>query len=117
MGHAKTLILRKKQTGTIAGLGLIAVDRQVLLKLAAVICLLYTSDRRGRGFLEQLLVAALDGAVALAEADDMAFLVGEDLHLDVCLLYTSSGVKPASASARRIQAAAPAPFGAGETGW
>ena len=40
-------------------------------------------DRRGRGFLEQLLVAALDGAVALAEADDMAFLVGEDLHLDV----------------------------------
>ena len=37
MGHAKTLILRKKQTGTIAGLGLIAVDRQVLLKLASVI--------------------------------------------------------------------------------
>ena len=31
------LILRKKQTGTIAGLGLIAVDRQVLPKLAAVI--------------------------------------------------------------------------------
>ena len=43
-------------------------------------CARLAVDRRGRGFLEQLLVAALDGAVALAEADDMAFLVGEDLH-------------------------------------
>ncbi len=34
-------------------------------------------------FLQQLLVAALDGALALAERDDVAVLVGEDLELDV----------------------------------
>ena len=37
---------------------------------------------RGRA-LDDLLVAALDGAVALEEVDDGAVLVGEDLHLDV----------------------------------
>ena len=31
----------------------------------------------------ELLVAALDGAVALAEVDDVAVVVGQDLHLDV----------------------------------
>jgi hypothetical protein len=41
-----------------------------------------THDGRGR-LLDDLLVAALDGAVALAEVDDVAVAVGEDLHLDV----------------------------------
>src|SRR5262249_5781325 len=39
---------------------------------------------RGRGrLLDELLVAALDRAVALAQVDDIAVAVGEDLHLDV----------------------------------
>ena len=40
---------------------------------------------RGR-FLEQFLVAALDGALALAEADHVAVLVGQHLELDVARL-------------------------------
>ena len=40
-------------------------------------------DRRGRGLLEHLLVAALRGAVALEEVHDVAVVVGEHLHLDV----------------------------------
>ena len=39
---------------------------------------------RGRGrLLEQLLVAALDGAVALAQVHAVAVLVGQHLELDV----------------------------------
>jgi hypothetical protein len=37
----------------------------------------------GRGDLDDLLVAALDGAIALVEVDDVAVFVAEDLHLDV----------------------------------
>ena len=40
-------------------------------------------DRRGRGLFDQLLVAALHGAVALTEVDHVALVVGEDLDLDV----------------------------------
>ena len=40
-------------------------------------------DRRRRRLLDELLVAALDRAVALAEMDDVAVRVGEHLHLDV----------------------------------
>ena len=40
-------------------------------------------DRRRGGLLDDLLVAALDRAVALAEVDDVAVAVGEDLDLDV----------------------------------
>ena len=40
-------------------------------------------DRRRRRLLDELLVTALDRAVALAEMDHRAVLVGEDLHLDV----------------------------------
>ena len=40
-------------------------------------------DQRGRRLLDQLLVAALDRAVALAEVDDVAVLVGQHLDLDV----------------------------------
>src|SRR4051794_6425179 len=43
---------------------------------------LLVDERRGR-LLDQLLVAALDGAVALAEVDDVPVAVGEDLDLDV----------------------------------
>ena len=40
-------------------------------------------DEGRRRFLQQLLVAALDGAVALADVDDLAELVGQDLKFDV----------------------------------
>ena len=40
-------------------------------------------DRRRRRLLDQLLVAALDRAVALAEVDHVAVLVGQHLDLDV----------------------------------
>src|SRR5215831_13081732 len=40
-------------------------------------------ERGGGRFLEHLLMAALDRAVALAERDDVAVRVGEDLDLDV----------------------------------
>ena len=40
-------------------------------------------DRRRRGLLDQLLMTALDRAVAFAEVDDVAVLVGEHLDLDV----------------------------------
>ncbi len=40
-------------------------------------------DDRGRGFLDDFLMAALDGAFALAEGDAVAMLVGEDLDFDV----------------------------------
>ena len=38
--------------------------------------------QRGRLF-NQLLMAALDGALTLAQGDDVAVLVGQDLELDV----------------------------------
>ena len=40
-------------------------------------------DRRRRRLLDQLLVAALERAVALAEVDHVAVLVGQHLDLDV----------------------------------
>ena len=40
-------------------------------------------DGRGRRLLDELLMSTLDRAVALAEMDDVAVAVGEDLHLDV----------------------------------
>jgi len=40
-------------------------------------------DTRPGGFLDQLLMAPLDRAVALAEPDNLSLTVGEDLHLDV----------------------------------
>ena len=40
-------------------------------------------DERGRGLLDQLLVAALDRAVPLAEVDHLAVAVRQDLELDV----------------------------------
>src|SRR4051812_14549881 len=40
-------------------------------------------DERRRRFLDDLLVATLDGAFALAEIDDVAVLVAEHLDLDV----------------------------------
>ena len=40
-------------------------------------------QQRGRGFLDDLLVPALQRALALAEVDDVAVVVREDLDLDV----------------------------------
>ena len=40
-------------------------------------------DRQGRRFLDHLLMAALDRALALDERQHRAVLVGEHLHLDV----------------------------------
>ncbi len=40
-------------------------------------------DLERRRFFNELLVAALDGAFALKERDDVAVLVGENLKLDV----------------------------------
>ena len=40
-------------------------------------------ERQRRRLLEQLLVASLDGALALAEVDDVTVAVAEDLELDV----------------------------------
>ncbi len=40
-----------------------------------------------RGLLQDLLVAALEGAVAVAEGDDLALAVAEDLHLDVAGVF------------------------------
>jgi hypothetical protein len=40
-------------------------------------------EQRRRRFLDDLLVAALDRAFALAEIDDVAVLVAEHLDLDV----------------------------------
>ena len=37
----------------------------------------------GGRFFQQLLMAALDGALALSEADDVAVLVGQHLEFDV----------------------------------
>ncbi len=41
------------------------------------------ADAGGRGFFDDLLVAALDGAVAFAEVDDVSVRVAEDLDFDV----------------------------------
>src|SRR5207302_1666504 len=41
------------------------------------------ADSRGRRLLDDLLVAALDGALALPEVHDVAVAVAEDLDLDV----------------------------------
>ena len=40
-------------------------------------------DERGRRLLNHLLVAPLDGAVAVVEVKDVPVPVGDDLHLDV----------------------------------
>src|SRR5690606_7471738 len=50
-----------------------------------------------RGFLDDLLVAALQRAVALEQVDDVALRVAEDLHLDMAragdiFLYQDAGV-------------------------
>jgi hypothetical protein len=50
--------------------------------LADVLAELRTDRRRGR-LLDELLVAALNRAVALTEMEHGAVVVGEDLHLDV----------------------------------
>src|SRR5207245_1449140 len=59
------------------------------------------SDRHGRRLLDQLLMTALDAALALAQRDDPAVGVGEHLHLDVAGAVAGGPMKvsPASATA------------------
>jgi hypothetical protein len=43
----------------------------------------FVFEQRRRRFLDQFLVAALDGAIALAQMDDAALVVAENLDFDV----------------------------------
>ncbi len=54
------------------------LDRRAAHLLAQLVV-----EERRRGFLDDLLVAPLDGAIALAQVDDAAVAVGDDLELDV----------------------------------
>ena len=66
------------RAGRVVADGLGGVDGDLADLLAQLVV-----DQRGRRLLDQLLVAALDRAVALAEVDRVALLVGEHLDLDV----------------------------------
>ena len=62
---------------------------------------------RGRGrLLEHLLVAALHGALALAERDDVAVLVGEELDLDVARTLDVALCEDRAVTERRLGLAA-----------
>src|SRR5262249_23364520 len=66
------------------GAGAAVADRLARLHAAlAHEAPLADGDARGRGLLDDLLVAALHGAVALAEVDDVAVPVRQHLELDV----------------------------------
>ncbi len=70
------------------------------------------AQRRGRapgaGFLDQLLVAALDRAVALAQVDHLAVRVAHDLDLDVArVLRGTSRRRPRRCRRRRAPRSAP----------
>ena len=43
----------------------------------------FVVEQRGGGFFDEFLVAALDGAISLAEVEDFAFAVAEDLDFNV----------------------------------
>ena len=43
----------------------------------------FVLDQRRRRFFDELLVAALDGAIAFAQVDDVALVVAENLKFDV----------------------------------
>ena len=69
-----------------------------------------SSSTAGRGrLLDQLLVAALDRAVALAEVDDVAVRVGEDLDLDVARVGQVALEVDASASEKNFSPSRAAP--------
>ncbi len=64
--------------------GVLVIDRLRQLDRGPAHGLAHGRRDEGRGrFLEQLLVAALDGAIALADMDDLAVAVGQDLEFDV----------------------------------
>jgi hypothetical protein len=68
-----------------AGVGVLCCLRNLDCRLAhlnAQFLMLALEKWRGR-FLDELLVSALDGAVALPEVDDVALVVTENLELDV----------------------------------
>ncbi len=57
--------------------------RAAVIAASPMRCAQFGGDRRRRRFLDHLLMAALDRAIALAEMDDVAVLVGKDLDFDV----------------------------------
>ena len=62
---------------------------------------------RGRGrFLDQLLVAPLQRAVALAEMDDVAVRIGEDLDLDVARVLDGALEQEPGVAERALASAA-----------
>ena len=65
--------------------GVLVADRRGRARTAAspISLAQLRRQRRRRRLLDQLLVPALDRALALAEVDDVAVLVAEDLELDV----------------------------------
>ena len=65
-------------SGVVVADGLAEADGGLAHALTEII-----RHERGGALLEDLLVAPLEGAVALAEVDDLAVLVAEDLKLDV----------------------------------
>ena len=74
-------------TQELAGAGVVVAGRldQPHGRLADVVADLWRQVRRGR-FLDQLLMAALQRAIALPQMDDVAVPVAEDLHFDVARL-------------------------------
>ena len=66
------------------GAGVVVADScgELHSGIAEFLADLWIEVHRGRDF-DDFLVAALDGAIALVEVDDVAVLVAEDLHLDV----------------------------------
>src|SRR5262249_10686012 len=77
------LAINEKLAG--AGVGVVGGPDQPHRGLADVLAHLWRQSRRGR-LLDELLVAALQRTITLPEVDDVAVMVGEDLHLDVARL-------------------------------
>src|SRR5262245_15529943 len=79
------LVLAISQNLAGAGVGVVGGPDQPHRGLADVLAHLWRQSRRGR-LLDELLVAALQRTITLPEVDDVAVMVGEDLHLDVARL-------------------------------
>jgi hypothetical protein len=74
------------------------------------------TDRRGRGLLDDLLVATLDRALALEQVDHGPGLVAEDLDLDVPGSFDEAFQEDGAVAERRGRLAAGAGHGLGHLG-
>ena len=74
------ILVREELDG--AGIDVVDVLHDLQGRCADVLAKLLR-QRPGRCHLDDLLVAALDGAVTLIEVDDIAVLIAHDLHFDV----------------------------------